>query len=292
MRGRENDGVVQRLVSSTSTSTRASGSSARRYPCLKLDAIRHLSQRRAAFAGRDRHRDRQLPRRGAAGRRAARRPQPARRQRDHRLGRRPSATGTRARPARARARRDLRRRHLRPRGRARAGALSQRGLPPRAGRVRCRSCARGATARSPPDECRLPDAAPRSPVDAVHLRPGRGLPLPTSAPLEPSTARAAPTRRTASSARPTMQLVIPVKLGPRTQLWDIAFTGVKSVSEKERRGRPRRLAARRLRRARRSSKTRDGASSTGTRSSATTTSTSSTRSSRRSTTRAPGCGST
>jgi hypothetical protein len=30
-----------------------------------------------------------------------------------------------------------------------------------------------------------------------------------------------------------MQLVIPVKLGPRTQLWDLAFTGVKSVSERE-----------------------------------------------------------
>ena len=30
-----------------------------------------------------------------------------------------------------------------------------------------------------------------------------------------------------------MRLVIPVKLGPRTQLWDVAFEGVKHVSEKE-----------------------------------------------------------
>jgi outer membrane protein assembly factor BamA len=29
-----------------------------------------------------------------------------------------------------------------------------------------------------------------------------------------------------------MQLIIPIKLGPRTELWDVAFTGVKSVSEK------------------------------------------------------------
>jgi outer membrane protein insertion porin family len=32
---------------------------------------------------------------------------------------------------------------------------------------------------------------------------------------------------------PELQLLIPVKLGPRTQLWDVAFTGLKSVSEKE-----------------------------------------------------------
>ena len=32
---------------------------------------------------------------------------------------------------------------------------------------------------------------------------------------------------------PELQLVVPVKLGPRTQLWDVAFTGLRAVSEKE-----------------------------------------------------------
>src|SRR5262249_30091872 len=50
--------------------------------------------------------------------------------------------------------------------------------------------------------------------------------------LDPSfTCRPDPAR--GIECAPTMQLVIPVKLGPRTRLWDLAFTGVKSVSERK-----------------------------------------------------------
>ena len=58
-----------------------------------------------------------------------------------------------------------------------------------------------------------------------------GLPLPTQ-PLAPAmTCRSDPAHDVECS--PGVELVIPVKLGPRTRLWDIAFTGVKTMSEKD-----------------------------------------------------------
>jgi outer membrane protein assembly factor BamA len=58
-----------------------------------------------------------------------------------------------------------------------------------------------------------------------------GLPLPTQVLDASYTCRPDPVR--GIECAPELQLVIPVKLGPRTQLWDVAFNGLKSVSEKE-----------------------------------------------------------
>jgi outer membrane protein assembly factor BamA len=81
---------------------------------------------------------------------------------------------------------------------------------------------------------------PRSP-------PGRCVPLPMAshadvctydaagipAPIDPldSAFTCRPDPAHDVTCAPSIQLSIPVKLGPRTQLWDLAFTGVKSVSE-------------------------------------------------------------
>jgi outer membrane protein assembly factor BamA len=82
--------------------------------------------------------------------------------------------------------------------------------------------------RSPAGRC---VALPTPVVDAACTYDTAGLPLPT-APLDPSyTCRPDPEHGV--ECAPELQLVIPIKLGPRTQLWDVAFTGLKSVSEKE-----------------------------------------------------------
>jgi outer membrane protein assembly factor BamA len=80
--------------------------------------------------------------------------------------------------------------------------------------------------RSPPGECR-PMRMPENPPE-VCTYDATGVPLPV-APLEPgSTCTPDPTRGIVCEAR--VWLRIPVKIGPRTQLWDIAFTGVHALS--------------------------------------------------------------
>jgi outer membrane protein insertion porin family len=83
--------------------------------------------------------------------------------------------------------------------------------------------------RSPPGKC-IPLPLPPPPVD-VCTYDSAGLPVPVQ-PLDASfTCRPGGTKDV--ECAPTMELVIPVKLGPRTQIWDVAFTGVKSASEQE-----------------------------------------------------------
>jgi outer membrane protein insertion porin family len=81
--------------------------------------------------------------------------------------------------------------------------------------------------RAPPDQCK-PLPLPRIPQESCQYDPA-GLPLP-SEPLDPAfTCHSDPAHGV--ECAPTMDLIIPVKLGPRTRLWDTAFTGVKTMSE-------------------------------------------------------------
>jgi outer membrane protein assembly factor BamA len=81
---------------------------------------------------------------------------------------------------------------------------------------------------SPPRQC-IPLPVP-PPPDLCTYGP-TGLPLPIE-PLPPAfTCHPDATR--GLECAPEIQLVIPIKLGPRTRLWDVAFTGVKSVSPQE-----------------------------------------------------------
>ncbi|MGH7269436.1 MAG: POTRA domain-containing protein [Polyangiaceae bacterium] len=83
--------------------------------------------------------------------------------------------------------------------------------------------------RSPPGEC-IVAKAPPTPEDVCAYDPS-GLPAP-SEPLDASrSCRSDPARGVFCA--PTLSLVIPVKLGPRTRLWDIAFTGVNAVAERD-----------------------------------------------------------
>jgi outer membrane protein assembly factor BamA len=82
--------------------------------------------------------------------------------------------------------------------------------------------------RSPPGRC-VPLPLPPMEVAACTYDPA-GLPLPIQ-PLDPA-ASCRPDPARGIECAPDVELVIPVKLGPRTQLWDMAFTGVRSVSEK------------------------------------------------------------
>jgi outer membrane protein assembly factor BamA len=80
--------------------------------------------------------------------------------------------------------------------------------------------------RSPPGECR-PLRIPTNPPD-VCTYDATGVPL-AVAPLEQgSTCVPDPTRGVQCEAR--VWLRIPVKLGPRTQLWDIAFSGAHAIA--------------------------------------------------------------
>jgi outer membrane protein assembly factor BamA len=82
--------------------------------------------------------------------------------------------------------------------------------------------------RSPPQACVPLPLAPLP--EAVCTYDPSGLPTPNE-PIDPSyTCRPDPARGVACA--PTVRLVIPVKLGPRTTLWDVAFTGVKNRSER------------------------------------------------------------
>ncbi|HTB72603.1 MAG TPA: POTRA domain-containing protein [Polyangiaceae bacterium] len=81
----------------------------------------------------------------------------------------------------------------------------------------------------PPGRC-VPLPLPKASTETCEYDPS-GLPLPTQ-PLPSSlTCRADPVHHTECAQ--AIQLIIPVKLGPRTRLWDIAFTGVKTMSEKD-----------------------------------------------------------
>lgn len=82
---------------------------------------------------------------------------------------------------------------------------------------------------SPPDRC-IPLPMPAIPSEACTYDPS-GLPL-SVAPLDPAlTCRSDPTHGV--ECAPEVQVRIPVKLGPRTQLWDVAFTGLRAASEKD-----------------------------------------------------------
>jgi len=82
---------------------------------------------------------------------------------------------------------------------------------------------------SPPNRC-VPLPQPPLPTQLCTYDP-TGLPLPVQ-PLGAEYSCRPDPDRGVECAR-TMQLVIPVKLGPRTTLWDVAFTGVRSVSEQD-----------------------------------------------------------
>ena len=160
----------------------------RRYPCLKLDAIRNLSAggpRSPAAIGTeiDSFLEDELP-----GAELFVDPDP--RGVEPRSARRPAQAGNAGaarRAARSRPRRDVRRRHLRPRRRARPGALSNEGFlhaqvgPIRVVRARC-------DPRSPPGRCvPLPLPAPRRDLHvrrrrACRSRPSRSTPALTCRP--------------------------------------------------------------------------------------------------------------
>jgi outer membrane protein assembly factor BamA len=82
--------------------------------------------------------------------------------------------------------------------------------------------------RSPPGRCTpmpLPPLAEECTYDAA------GLPLPAP-PLDASFSCRTDDARGVDCA-PTVQLVIPVKLGPQTRLWDVTFSGLKTQSERD-----------------------------------------------------------
>ena len=82
---------------------------------------------------------------------------------------------------------------------------------------------------SPPDRC-VPVPLPGGPPDICTYDPS-GLPLPV-APLDPAlTCRPDPAHGVACA--PAVQVILPIKLGPRTQLWDIGFTGLRAASESD-----------------------------------------------------------
>ena len=83
--------------------------------------------------------------------------------------------------------------------------------------------------RSPPNRC-TPLPLPAIPPSVCAYGPS-GMPLPTQ-PLDAKfTCR--PDRAHDVDCAPKMEIVIPIELGPRTRLWDVAFTGVKSMSERD-----------------------------------------------------------
>jgi outer membrane protein assembly factor BamA len=83
--------------------------------------------------------------------------------------------------------------------------------------------------RSPPGRCKvLP--VPALPENVCAYGPN-GLPMPATTLDRAYTCRPDPGRGVACAG--SVRLVIPIKLGPRTALWDVAFTGVRSASEAE-----------------------------------------------------------
>jgi outer membrane protein insertion porin family len=202
--------------------------SSRRYPCLKLDAIRHLSgggPRASAEIGTeiDSFLDEELP-----GTELLVTPNPLGISKTLGAGARDIAPGSRPIPleldpdvAYVADTYDRATEHVQELYRNEGFLHAQVG-PVQIVRAQC-------DPRSPAGKCvRMP--LPSLDTQACTYDT-TGLPLPTL-PLDSSyTCRPDPAR--GIECAPELQLVIPVKLGPRTQLWDVAFTGLKSVSEKE-----------------------------------------------------------
>ncbi len=83
--------------------------------------------------------------------------------------------------------------------------------------------------RSPPNRC-VPIPLPALPANLCTYGP-TGLPLPTQ-PLDPAYTCRSDRARDVDCA-PSIEIAIPIKLGPRTRLWDVAFSGVRSASEQD-----------------------------------------------------------
>jgi outer membrane protein insertion porin family len=83
--------------------------------------------------------------------------------------------------------------------------------------------------RSPAKRC-IPVPLPAFSPEMCVYGP-TGLPLQTQ-PLDPAMV-CRPDAAQGVECAPTMQLVVPIELGPRTHLWDVAFTGLKSMSEQD-----------------------------------------------------------
>jgi outer membrane protein insertion porin family len=200
----------------------------RRYPCLKLDSIRHLSSggpRSAAEIGTEIESflDEELP-----GSELLVAPDPQGVSATVGEGAGQIATGARPLPL------DLRpdetyvadtyeraAEHVQELYRN-EGFLHARVGPVGVSRARC-------DPRSPPGRC-VPLPQPRMEAQ-ICTYDAAGIPLPTE-PLDPAyTCRPDPLRGV--ECAPGLKLSIPIKLGPRTQLWDVAFAGIKGVSEKE-----------------------------------------------------------
>ena len=200
---------------------------ARRYPCLKVDAIRHLSNggpRSSAEIGTeiDSFLDEELPGtdllvdphpRGVSVTFGAGAGQIATGARPAPLDLRPDATYVADTYDRAAE-------HVQELYRNEGFLHAQVG-PVQIVRAQC-------DRRSPAGRC-IPVPLPSMDSPVCTYDPS-GVPLPTQ-PLDPAfTCTPDPTRGV--ECAPNMQLVVPIKLGPRTLLWDVAFTGVKSVAEK------------------------------------------------------------
>ncbi len=82
--------------------------------------------------------------------------------------------------------------------------------------------------RSPAGRC-LPVRLPHPPAPACTYDP-TNLPLP-AAPLDPQLT-CVPDRARGATCEPTVSLYIPIELGPRSILYDLAFTGARSIPEK------------------------------------------------------------
>ena len=218
---------VQVVVFHVSEHARVSVTS-RRYPCLKLDAIRSLSgggPRSAAEIGTEiaSFLDEELP-----GTDLLVAPNPA--GVSATLGEGAGAIATGARPVPL----DLRpdetyvadtyeraAEHVQELYRN-EGFLHARVGPVGIMRARC-------DPRSPPGRCQ---PVPLPPMNTqICTYDAAGFPLPTEPPDAASTCR--PDSSRGVECAPELKITIPIKLGPRTQLWDVAFTGIKGVSERD-----------------------------------------------------------
>jgi len=82
---------------------------------------------------------------------------------------------------------------------------------------------------SPPGQCVV--SAKRAKDLDVCTYDATGLPLPVDETDRSAVCRPDPSKGIACAS--TIEVVLPIKLGPRTRLWDLAFTGVRHVSEME-----------------------------------------------------------
>ena len=226
LRGAETD-PVQLLVFHVDEHPRVSVA-ARRYPCLKTEAIQHLSNGGPRSAGEvgteiDSFLEEELP-----GADLLDSPDP--RTLSATIGGAPQQMTTGARPQPVGLRPDATYLadtyehavdHIRELYRN-EGFLHAEVGPIQIVRARC-------DPRSPPNGCK-PLPVPPLPDNVCAYGP-TGLPM-TPQPLDPAmTCRPDPAHGVECSR--SIELVIPIELGPRTRLWDVAFTGVRSHSEAE-----------------------------------------------------------